>query len=120
MQSKAPLYHTEFDFDQWMNLAKQDPDTFERVRLEAIEAYFNQIPPQRQSLLRHLQWRIDMEIRRSRTPLAGCLRIHQMMMKSLDRQKTTLDELLGMNHDSRKPQPTETGTVIPFKPRNQS
>jgi len=120
MHSKAPLSHTGFDFDQWMNLARDHPETFERVRLEAIEAYFDQIPPQRQSLLRHLQWRIDMEIQRSRTPLAGCLRIHQMMMESLDRQKTAVDELLGMHPESSKPRTTKTGSVIPFKRRNHS
>ena len=87
-----------FDFDEWSRLAKTDPAAFETRRLALIEAYLHRFPPQPQRRLRGVQFRIDMERRRARTPMAGCLKLSAMMWESLlgDRGlKAALDSLLG-------------------------
>ena len=86
-----------FDFDEWSQLAKTDPAAFETRRLALIEAYLHRFPPLPQRRLRGVQFRIDMERRRARTPLAACLKLSAMMWESLLGQhglKTALDTLL--------------------------
>lgn len=87
-----------FDFDEWSRLAKTDPAAFEARRLALIETYLHRLPPLGQRRLRGLQFRIDMERRRARTPMAACLRLSSMMWESLLGRrglKTALDTLLG-------------------------
>ena len=87
-----------FDFDEWSRLAKTDPAAFEARRLALIEAYLRRFPPLDQRRLRGLQFRIDMERRRARTPMAACLRLSAMMWESLLGSrglKVALDTLFG-------------------------
>jgi hypothetical protein len=67
-------------FTYWSNLAKTDPERFERERKEAIEAVILQAPLEKQQRLRGLQWRIDMERSRANNPLSACIRLNKMMM----------------------------------------
>ncbi len=66
-----------FDFDAWMNLAKVSPREFEEYRQLVIEhtiqSYGNSLH------LRRLQFRIDAERFRARTPLNACLRLSALM-----------------------------------------
>ncbi len=74
---------TELDFDTWADLARTDPDEFERMRLEAIDAFIESVPERNRERLRRFQWRIDVERRRAKTPLAACIRLSSMMWQSL-------------------------------------
>lgn len=94
----ATAHCNSFDFDEWSRLAKTDPAAFEMRRLALIEAYLHRFPPQPQRRLRGVQFRIDMERRRARTPMAGCLKLSAMMWESLLGNrglKAALDSLLG-------------------------
>ena len=71
-----------FNFDRWCELARQDPDEFERRRQLAIEqTIVRSIDTTR--LLRGLQWRIDTTRSLARTPLKACIDISGMMWDSL-------------------------------------
>lgn len=72
-----------FDFDEWATLARNDPAGFESRRLALIENFLRQFPQSEQRRLRGLQFRIEMERRRARTPMAACLRLSSMMWDSL-------------------------------------
>jgi hypothetical protein len=85
-----------FDFDEWSQLAKDDPFAFEARRIALIEAYLRQFP---QSGQRRLRGPVPhrMERRRARTPMAACLKISSMMWESLLGRhglKTALDTSL--------------------------
>ena len=67
------------DFDEWAHLAKTDRDAFEARRRAVIDEMIGQVPEDRRQRLRGLQFRIDMERRRARTPLAACIRLSTMM-----------------------------------------
>jgi hypothetical protein len=71
-----------FNFDQWCELARQDPDEFERHRLLAIEQTIERTIDTAR-LLRGLQWRIDTTRSLARTPLKACIDISGMMWDSL-------------------------------------
>jgi len=115
-----------FDFDEWAALARTDPHAFEARRLALIEDYLGQFPSPEQQRLRGLQFRIDMERRRARTPMAACLRLSSMMWDSLlgsHGLKTALDALLLPPTASAPPSPQagrSAGRIIPFRnPRNR-
>ncbi len=70
----------EFDLDEWMNLAKMDPEAFEERRREAIRELIDNAPEHLKKRLEGLQWRIDMERNRCKTPLEACIKLHDMLM----------------------------------------
>ncbi len=74
--------HT-LDFEQWLDIAQQDADTFESMRLAAIEELIASAPEKDQKRLRCLQWRIDQERRLSKSPMGACIRISRMMWETL-------------------------------------
>jgi len=71
-------------FEVMAHLAKTDPPAFEAMRKkltqDAIARVRNDV---RRRRLQGLQFQIDMERRKSANPLAGCIRISQMMSESL-------------------------------------
>ena len=72
-----------FDFEAWARLAREDPEAFESARRRVIEAFIDSAPAHRRRRLQGLQFRVDLERRRARTPLAACIRISGMMWDSV-------------------------------------
>lgn len=85
-----------FDFDQWSELARRNPQEFDRRRLAAIEESMKDSCRQRS--LRGLQWRIDSERQLAHTPLKACVKISAMMW----------DSLLELEHALNDPLPAAT------------
>jgi len=69
-----------FDFDEWAMLARTAPDEFEQRRRAVIESLISSSDHVRR--LRGLQWRIDLERKRARTPLQACVRLSTLMWDS--------------------------------------
>lgn len=86
-----------FDFDTWAALANDSPDAFDELKQRYIEAIVleycrsREIDPRKS---RGLQWRIDMEIRKSRTTLKSCLHLSSAMWDSFLEMRKVLDLLL--------------------------
>ena len=115
-QSNNP--QCSFDFEYWSNLAVNDPKAFDKQRRIALNDLIEGTPEPMQQRLRGLQWRIDMEIRRSHNPVDSCLRIHRMMMDAVYAQGGLLEKLYGAvgNGDGKgdlELQPT--AKIIPLK-----
>jgi hypothetical protein len=87
---------TAFDFDRWAELAKADPQVFEAWRLALIEETIAGAPADCRQRMRGLQFRIDLERRRARTPLKACMRISSLMWQSVMGEDGLLDALNGM------------------------
>ncbi|HEC13768.1 MAG TPA: DUF3135 domain-containing protein [Acidiferrobacteraceae bacterium] len=81
----GPVYALDhaFNFDDWVDLARDDAAAFEAKRMACIEAVISRASEPNQHRLRCLQWRIEMERQRTRTPLQACLRLSAMMWDSL-------------------------------------
>lgn len=112
-----------FDFDEWSQLAKDDPFAFEARRVALIEEYLRQFPQSGQRRLRGLQFRIDMVRRRARTPMGACLKISSMMWESLlgtQGLKAALDTLVASPNQSvntalRHNVQATSARIIPFR-----
>ena len=68
-----------FDFNEWSQLASEDPEAFESRREQILQTAIEAMPDDRQQRMRCLQWRIDQERKQSKTPMAACIRISKMM-----------------------------------------
>jgi hypothetical protein len=110
----------EIDFETWARLAKEDPDAFEQRRLEAIAEVIESAPEHSRERLRCLQWRIDQERRLARTPLAACVRISQMMWRSvlgdggLQQRLGDLQRAFGVELEQPKAGNRESADVLLF------
>ena len=105
-----------FDFDEWVELASTDQVTFEQRRNAVIEDLIARANEPIRRRLRGLQFRIDMERRRARTPMQACLKISTMMWDSLlddNGLKAALESL--SRFDSEFPKYQQTAKVIPFR-----
>jgi hypothetical protein len=81
----------DFDFDAWSDIARRDPENFEASRRAEINRVISKTDGQQQLALKRLQFRIDAERMRSRTPLKSCLRISSMMWDSFIELNARLD-----------------------------
>ena len=86
MQSPLP------SFDELLKLAKQSPEELEQLKRKLINEVIDSAGDSLKNRLKGLQFNIDMEIRRSKTPMASCMKISQMMHESIGRLRTMLDE----------------------------
>jgi len=81
----------EFDPQEWERLARNDRDEFDRRRRAAIDAVIAQAPAGLQGRLRGLQCRVDLELRKAHTPLAGALRLQVLMWDRFELLRATLN-----------------------------
>ena len=121
-QSKpAETKKGDFDFDYWSNLAKNDPEAFEVAREAEINKHISSLGDEAaQERMRSLQWRVEMERKRSSNPLDAASRIYDMMWESVGRNIKALDELADLiNPNSKlKSQPEKKDNiVVAFKPK---
>lgn len=84
----------EFNFDEWSALYRSDPEEFERRRTEEIRKVIAAAPATSRRRIEGLQFRIDMERRRAKTPLAACIALNRMMWDSFMELQQALRDLL--------------------------
>lgn len=86
---------SSFNFNEWSELASNDPDKFETQRRNAIEEMIRQAPASKRTRLRRLQWRIDQTRKLSGSPMAACIKISSMMWDSIMGKHGLLEALEG-------------------------
>jgi len=84
---------TRLDFDVAMELARTDPEAFEQLRRDAIEALIARAPERSRHRLRCLQWRIDQVRERASNPTAACVILYRMMWDSFAGECGLIDTL---------------------------
>jgi hypothetical protein len=111
---------TNFDFDEWLELSKTDPGSFENRRMESIEEFINSVPEDKQHRLRCLQWKIDRVREKMPTPLAACVAISDMMWDSLDKLNQIYHECevtTGPKSGKNIVAPLSNARILQFTPR---
>ncbi len=86
---------TDFDswFDTMTNMAKENPEAFELLRMQMIKNIIDAAPVDNRRRLIGLQWRVDQERRLARTPMGTCIRLSNMMWESVTGDNGLLDQL---------------------------
>ncbi len=74
---------SDFNFDEWANLAKNFPEEFEKKRKEVLEQEIMKAPIKHRDSLRILQMECD-AYHNNMTPLAALTEIGKMMYNKVD------------------------------------
>ena len=78
------------DFDTLKHLAADNPDAFEALRQQHIDALIASAPATMQQRLRGLQFQIDAQRRLAKNPMGSCIRISRMMHDSFARLREAI------------------------------
>lgn len=108
------------EFEQLATLAEDDPEAFETLRAALIERFIEEAPEERRPRLRCLQWRIDQERARAKTPLGACIRLTRMMWDRVLSPGGLVDHLQRLS-EPRRPSganPRRGATILPFPHRS--
>jgi hypothetical protein len=105
------------EFDQWVALARDEPATFEELRRDLVERFILEAPPERQTHLRRLQWRIEQERMLAKSPLGACIRLSRLMWSRVQDSGGFLDrlgQLVGARPETGTQPAPVTAKVLPF------
>jgi hypothetical protein len=109
---------SRFNFNEWSKLAVDDPEAFENERIRAIEQMLQSLPETKQQRLRGLQWRIDQERRRSKSPMAACIQLSRMMWDTVVGDDGLLDTIQNLDPERMKARRLEKqgldAKILPF------
>jgi hypothetical protein len=75
--------NTIADWEEWVRLAHEDPEKFERERAAAIEELIMSQPAETRHRNRQLQWKINAIRQTSPNSLYACVRIYEMLMDTV-------------------------------------
>ena len=106
------------EFDKLREMAKQNPEQLEKLRAELCDQLIQEAPEEHRRRLRGLQFRIDMERQRAKSPMAACIAISGMMHDSFDRLRQVLNEAAGnVSPTLKSEQEAEAvpAKVLPFR-----
>ncbi len=118
------MNHALPDFDQLKEMAENDPEQLEQLRIRLCEQVIQDAPEKYRRRLRGLQFRLDMERRRAKSPMTACIAISGMMHDSFDRLRLALNEATGNGHGKSLRMPSsassadanaEPAKVLPFQ-----
>lgn len=100
------------NFEHMLDLAQNDPEALERLRLDMVRDAINSAPESDRQRLHGLQFQIDGQRLVSKTPMQACIEISKMMHQSLHQLKTFLD---GHTGESPLPQSeTKPAKILSF------
>ena len=72
------------DFDVLLSMARNRPDELETLRHDLVRSVIDRCASHEgRRRLEGLQFRVDMERERARTPLAACIKVSEMMCRSM-------------------------------------
>ena len=98
-------------FEDWLELAQNDPEAFEAQRRQAVEDAISRAPEQVQQRLRSLQWRIDRTRELAGSPMGSVMAISNMMWENYRYLNSLLHQLAQPGSAAL---PVHSATVLPF------
>lgn len=107
------LSRPKFDFDAWVELARENPQAFEEKRKYIIEAAIQEAPEHKQQRLRCLQWKLDKIRETSRTPMMACLQINRLLWENVTGEHGLLNSLQQLQTGATG-QPRTSAKIIPL------
>ena len=103
-------------FDDLMELADKDPKAFDDFRQHTCQQFIQSTPSTHRGRLLAIQNRVEVALKRAKTPLAGVLKISGMMHDSLHQLSDKLVEFhyLAEHHTRCNPPPAKSAEIIEF------
>ncbi len=104
------------EFEVLVDLARNDPEGLEELRASLVGVVIKEArTPQQRQRLAGLQFRIDLERRRSTSPMGATIRISEMMCRSLADLHLSIVAPEELEADSDTIELQDVGaTIVPF------
>ncbi|MEH6471278.1 MAG: DUF3135 domain-containing protein [Halopseudomonas sp.] len=108
-------------FEELVALADRDPEAFESFRQTACQQFIATTPNTHRRRLAAIQNRVEMELKRAKTPMAGLLRVSGMMHDCLYQLSNKLIEFNHPGSIARSPTPrAEVINLLEWKELRQT
>ncbi len=107
-------------FNELVQLAQQDPQALESLRLHACEQLIQAATPEEQRKLRGLQFKIDMERQRSKSTTSICIRLSEKMHTAFTQLKSVLSQAQTMRPVDPLVEKNISANILPFSTHQQS
>lgn len=114
-------FTTDFNFDEWARLAKEEPEAFESMRQKMIEDVIENVAPSVKPRMEGLQWQIDQVRSKSANPMSSCLKISQMMWENVTGEDGLLENMRQLSEPqliSKLNKPKESAQIININDKN--
>lgn len=114
------------DFDTLRDLARENPEELERLRLALCQKVIDEAPAHAKPRLEGLLFQINARREIARTHMEAAQELTSMMNHSLKRMQSMLKDLrtiqsesilLTTRHDKENEEPVETAKILAFAPR---
>jgi len=115
MSSHPPLKLPSHEF--LAELARDNPDAYEKLRLELIESFIASAPERIRPRLHGIQFRVEYERRLSRSALGTTVRLYEMMWESflcLNESWQDVVHLKEPGAETPAPLPRESARILEF------
>lgn len=115
---KQTVSTKQMAFEQWMDLAMNDPEQFEVMRRAAIDEFLASIPAEKRLHLQRLQWRVDRVRERCANPMAATIAISEMMWDAFYNLHDQYQDIIGNTKAKRYTRPltsAKSAKVLPFQ-----
>ncbi|MBV1877216.1 MAG: DUF3135 domain-containing protein [Pseudomonadales bacterium] len=104
------------DFDTLVALSKTNPEALLKIKTEASQSLIDAAPMHCKRRLAGLQFQIDMETRRAKSPMDSCIRVSKMMHQTLGELRSTLQGAIAENFEPAVEDLSQnSATVLPFR-----
>ncbi len=104
---------------EWAELAQQDPEAFEEMRLKLIADLINNAPAELRKRLEGIQWKVEHVRKRAKNPADALFAISNMMWESTQqmghKQQALLDILMGRGQAIETLYGNNSGKILDFK-----
>ena len=115
MQMADNKQTTDFDFDQWVTVAKEDPEKFEQMRASLINDLMAQSPEEFRQRWEGLQWQIDQIRNKSGNPMESCIAVSKKMWDNFYGEKGLLTALKDPESILQSSKESTPNKVVPIK-----
>lgn len=116
--------NTMEDWEKWVELAREDPEKFERERSNTIENLIMSQPARQRHRSRQLQWKIDAVRKTSPNALYACIRVYDMLMDTVYGPKGLVESIGLLSSSDAEPKDPEVtvrkkGRLVDFRRKNE-
>ncbi len=100
------------EFDTLKQLAESDPKAFDELRQAYCQEFIGSVPCRHKQRMQAIQHRVDTVITRSKTPMAGLIKVSCMMHDSLSRLASQLNSFQDYTLYGSRPAIKKSADVI--------
>lgn len=71
------------DVDTLIKIGQSNPEQLDQIKQAAVDDLIESANENHQERLKGLQWQVDMELKKSKSAMDGCIRVSEMMHEKL-------------------------------------